>query len=151
MQKKLHFEFLEAKREENKLRNEEHTDEIVEKAKVIARHRDQLRNQKEVERKKKKLEAERKAQLEKEIRERGMLEVRQKIEQKKDKMRKEEQEFESIIRDIKLKRQFLQQGKAVVEENAFRQIEDGVERKIRNRQNKDLIEQYEREQVHVFL
>ena len=38
---------------------------------------------------------------------------------------------------------------AVVEEKAFKQIEDGLENKINNRQNKDLIEQQIKESVKV--
>jgi hypothetical protein len=36
-----------------------------------------------------------------------------------------------------------------VEEKAFKQIEDGLERKINNRQNKDLIDQQIKESVKV--
>ena len=57
--------------------------------------------------------------------------------------------FQKKIREIKLQRQFLQLGRAAVEEKAHKQIEDGLERKINNRQNQDLIDQQLQEAVNV--
>ena len=48
IQKKLKAEYCESKREENKLKNEEHFDNLMEKARTISDHRDKLRNQREV-------------------------------------------------------------------------------------------------------
>ncbi len=45
------------------------------------------------------------------IREKSLIEVQKKIEKKKNSFKKEEEEFEKKIREIKLKRQYLQQGK----------------------------------------
>ena len=87
----------------------------------------------------------------KEIREKNLFEVKEKIEKKKSKIKKEEEIFEKKIREINLQRQYLQQGKAVVEEKAFKQIEDGLERKINDKQNKDLIDQELKESVKVSL
>jgi hypothetical protein len=142
-------EYLNAKREENKLKQEEKNETLITKAKTIAEHRDKLRNQKEIERKMKKDTKEQVANLQKEIREKSLFEVKSKIEEKKMKIKKEEEVFEKKIREIKLQRQYLQQGRAVVEEKAFKQIEDGLERKINDRQNKDLIDQEAKESVKV--
>lgn len=49
--------------------------------------------------------------LQTEIREKSLLEVKKKIEIKKNTSKKEEEEFEKKIREIKLKRQYLQLGK----------------------------------------
>ncbi len=91
-----------------------------------------------------------------EIREKAVLELKEKISTKKKNKRIEEEDFERVIREIKLQRQYLQQGRvritinqAVVEEKAYKQIEDGIERKMNDNQNKDLIEQQERETVKV--
>ena len=46
-----------------------------------------------------------------EIREKTLFQLKNKIETKKRKKNIEEQEFEKVIREIKLQRQFLQQGK----------------------------------------
>lgn len=46
-----------------------------------------------------------------EIREKCLFQLKQKIELKKSKKKKEEDEFEKLIREIKLQRQYLQQGR----------------------------------------
>ena len=77
--------------------------------------------------------------------------MKQKIETKKEQLRKEDEIFQKKIREIKLQRQFLQLGRAAVEEKAFKQIEDGLERKINDRQNQDLVDQQKQEAVNVSL
>jgi hypothetical protein len=111
LQKKFYREYEEAKREENKLKSEERTEEFLQKAKTIAKHRDDLRNQKEVERRQKKEQKEKKEQVEREIREKSLFEVKGKIENKKLKLKKEDEEFQKKIREIKLQRQYLQLGR----------------------------------------
>jgi hypothetical protein len=148
-QKQFVENFLHAKREENKIKQDEKSENMINKAKIIADHRDKLRNLKEVERKNKKENIEILNNLQKEIREKSLFEVKSKIQKKKQKIKKEEEEFEKKIREIKLQRQYLQQGKAVVEEKAFKQIEDGLERKINDRQNQELIDQEVKESVKV--
>jgi hypothetical protein len=64
-------------------------------------------------------------------------------------MRREDAAFEKKIREIKLQRQYLKLGRAQVEEKAYKQIEDGIERKINNQQNKNLFEQAGKESVKV--
>lgn len=54
-QKVFYLNYIDAKKEENKIKNEDKVDELVEKAKLISMERDRLRNQKEIERKNKKL------------------------------------------------------------------------------------------------
>ncbi len=56
MQKQLQREYIESKKEENKLKNEERVEQILEKAKEISIARDKLKNEKEVERQAKKAE-----------------------------------------------------------------------------------------------
>ena len=85
--------------------------------------------------------------MKKQIREKNLFEVKQKIENKKDRLRKEDEIFQKKIREIQLQRQFLQLGRAVVEEKQFKMIEDGLERKINDKQNQDLIDQEQKEEV----
>ena len=69
-------------------------------------------------------------------------------EKKIESVRKEFDEiFQKKIREIKLQRQFLQLGRDAVEFKQFKQIEDGVERKINDRQNQDLIDQLALEKI----
>jgi hypothetical protein len=54
-QKVYYQNYVKAKQEENRIKNEDKVNELVEKAKIISMERDKLRNQKEVVRKNKKL------------------------------------------------------------------------------------------------
>jgi len=56
VQKKLERDYVESKKEENRLKNEERVEEILDKAKEISIARDKLKNAKEMERQKKKEE-----------------------------------------------------------------------------------------------
>ena len=147
LQKRMHLDEIKSKKEENKLRMQERADELVNKAQIIQENRDRLRNIKEIERKAKKdaIIAE-KARI-KAQREKSLFEVKQKIENKKQKLKREDEIFQKKIREIKLQRQFLQLGRDAVEFKQFKQIEDGVERKINDRQNQDLIDQLALEKI----
>ena len=81
------------------------------------------------------------------MREKNLYELKEKMKNKKDELRKEDEIFQKKIREINLQRQFLQQGRAAVEQKRFKQIEDGMERKVNNRQNQDLVDQYLKEKV----
>ena len=147
LQKKMHLDEIKSKKEENKLRMQERADELVNKAQIIQENRDRLRNMKEIERKAKKDAIIREKERIKAMREKSLFEVKQKIENKKQKLKKEDEIFQKKIREIKLQRQFLQLGRDAVEFKQFKQIEDGVERKINDRQNQDLIDQLALEKI----
>ena len=147
LQKRMHLDEIKSKKEENKLRMQERADELVNKAQIIQENRDRLRNQKEIERKAKKDAIIREKERVKAAREKSLFEVKQKIENKKQKLKKEDEIFQKKIREIKLQRQFLQLGRDAVEFKQFKQIEDGVERKINDRQNQDLIDQLALEKI----
>ena len=147
LQKKMHNQLINAKREENKLLMIEKNENLMEKANKIALNRDKMRNKKEVE-KKMKIEAlKEKEELIKKMKEKNLMEVKEKIENKKDEFRKEDEKFQKKIREIQLQRQFLQQGSSIVEEKKFKMFEDGLERKINDRQNQLLIDQEQKEVV----
>ena len=147
LQKRMHLDEIKSKKEENKLRMQERADELVNKAQIIQENRDRLRNMKEIERKAKKDAIIREKERIKAMREKSLFEVKQKIENKKQKLKKEDEIFQKKIREIKLQRQFLQLGRDAVEFKQFKQIEDGVERKINDRQNQDLIDQLALEKI----
>ena len=148
IQKKMRLDFINSKKEENKLKQEERTENLMNKAKIISENRDKLRNLKEIERKKKKDEIIEKNEMLKKIREKSLFELENKILEKKNQLRKEDEMFQKKIREIALQRQFLQLGHAAVEEKKFKQIEDGLERKINNQQNQNLIDQELKETVN---
>lgn len=141
IQKKFFDEWEISKREENKIKNEEKVDILAMKAEKIAKFRERNRIKKHKKRIEYLEEIEHKKELWQEKHELNVLEVKKKIERKKKKLKKENEEFEMKIREIKLQQQFLQLGRAEVEEKAFKQIEEGLERKIKVRQNKELLEQ----------
>ena len=147
IQKKMRLDEINAKREENILIMKEKNNDLFEKAQRIIENRDKLRNIKEIERKMKKDSLKEKEEIMKQIREQNLFEVKQKIESKKDKLRREDEIFQKKIREIQLQRQFLQLGRAVVEEKQFKMIEDGLERKINDKQNQVLIDQEQKEEV----
>ena len=147
LKKRMHADEKKKKKEENKLRMQERADEIVNKAQIIQENRDRLRNMKEIERKAKKDAILAEKERIKAAREKSLFEVKQKIENKKQKLKKEDEIFQKKIREIKLQRQFLQLGRDAVEFKQFKQIEDGVERKINDRQNQDLIDQLALEKI----
>lgn len=70
------------------------------------------------------------------------LEVHSKIMAKKQRMKEEDEEVMRLAREIKLKKQYLNADQEKVEEQAWKNIEDGAEREIKQRQNKKLIDQY---------
>ena len=147
LQKRMLADEIKSKKEENKLRMQERADELVNKAQIIQENRDRLRNQKEIERKAKKDAKIAEKERLRMAREKSLFEVKQKIENKKQKLKKEDEIFQKKIREIKLQRQFLQLGRDAVEFKQFKQIEDGMERKINDRQNQDLIDQLALEKV----
>ena len=148
LQKRMLADEIKSKKEENKLRMQERADELINKAQIIQENRDRLRNQKEIERKAKKDARIAEKERLRIAREKSLFEVKQKIENKKQKLKKEEEIFQKKIREIKLQRQFLQLGRDAVEFKQFKQIEDGMERKINDRQNQDLIDQLALEKVN---
>ncbi len=114
MQKKFLEEYVEAKKEENRLKQSEKNEDYIQKANLVMNYRDQLRNEKEIERKNKMEKKNQEAEMKKKIREKNLLEVKEKIEGKKNKLKKEEEILEKKIREIKLQRQYLQQGRVII-------------------------------------
>ena len=72
--------------------------------------------------------------------EKGLLEVHGKIEKKKKEKAEEEARLAQELKEIRLQRQYLNANAAMVEEQAWRQLEAGKERQIRNNQNERLID-----------
>jgi len=147
LQKQMLIDQINSKKCENKLKMQERSDMIANKLSIIEETRDKLKNDKEIERKNKKDALELKKKQQKEQREKSLFEVKEKIQNKKAKMKEEYEIFQKKIRDIALQRQFLQHGRDAVEFKQFKQIEEAVERKINDRQNKDLINQLATEKI----
>ena len=148
IQKKMHQDEINAKREENKLKMSERTDEMMEKANFIMNYRDKKRNEREIKRQQKLDEIKSQDDLKKQIHEYNVFEAKKNLENKREQLRKEDEIFMKKIHEINLQRQFLKQGRSAVEEKIYHMMEDGMERKVTNRQNQDLIDQQKKESIN---
>lgn len=81
--------------------------------------------------------------------EKGLMEVYDKINQKKKGKKQEEDRLAKELKEIKLQRQYLNANRAMVEEKAWKELEAGAERKIRNDQNQKLIDQCRVNEIQV--
>lgn len=73
-------------------------------------------------------------------REKGLQEVYEKINKKKKEKKVEEDRLAKELKEIKLQRQYLNANRAMVEEKAWKELEAGAERQIRDGQNQRLID-----------
>ena len=148
IQKKMHLDEINSKREENKLKMSEKNDEILQKANFIMNYRDKMRNEREIKRQKKLDDMKNQENLKRQIHEFNAFEARKNLENKREKLRKEDEIFMKKLHEINLQRQFLKQGRSAVEEKIYHMMEDGMERKVTNRQNQDLIDQQKKESIN---
>lgn len=77
------------------------------------------------------------------------MEVYEKINKKKKDKKTEEDRLAKELKEIKLQRQYLNANKAMVEEKAWKELEAGAERKVRNAQNQRLIDQCKINEIKV--
>ena len=129
------------KREENLKFKEEYAQKLMQEADKIYEARGQRKQanedkRSEKQRKQDDLDAKMKA-----AREKGLMEVYEKINHKKKEKKQEEDRLAKELKEIKLQRQYLNANRAMVEEKAWKELEGGAERKVRNAQNQKLIDQ----------
>ena len=77
----------------------------------------------------------------KQIREQGLIEAYEKINKKKKDKKEEDERLAKELKEIRLQRQYMNANAAMVEEKAWKELEAGAERQIRNNQNERLIDQ----------
>ena len=148
LQKKMTSDKIECKKEENKLKMLQRADDLYNKALMIQENRNKLRNMKEMERKYKK---EQKDSLDEKYRierENNIIKCKKELEDKKNKMRKEDENFLKRIRDIKLQLQYNKVGADQVEYKHNENNELGLERKYKNIQNKILEDKLAEEKIN---
>ena len=149
LQKKMLSDEINSKKEENKLKMKERADDLINKALIIQENRDKLRNQKEIERKMKKEERDNLNERYRIERERNIFKYKQTIEDKKKRLKNEDEMFQKKIREIKLQQQFNQLGRDAVEFKQFQNIEDGMEKKVNDKQNQALVDQLAEERINM--
>ena len=148
LQKKMTSDEIECKKEENKLKMLQRADDLYNKALMIQENRNKLRNMKEMERKYKK---EQKDSLDEKYRierENNIMKCKKELEDKKNRMRKEDENFLKRIREIKLQLQYNKVGADLVEYKHNENNELGLERKYNNIQNKILEDKMAEEKIN---
>ena len=131
---------VEFKRETNLTRKEEEAQKLMEDAKKIEEARSRRKAQNDARRQKQQFDADSLAAKTKAAREKGLLEVHGKIQTKKNTKAEEEARLAQELKEIRLQRQYLNANAAMVEEQAWKQLEAGKERQIRDNQNDRLID-----------
>jgi hypothetical protein len=77
----------------------------------------------------------------KKIREQGIIDAYEKINKKKKDKKAEDDRLAKELQEIRLQRQYMNAIAAMVEEKAWKELEAGAERQIRQTQNERLIDQ----------
>ncbi|CAD8195383.1 unnamed protein product [Paramecium pentaurelia] len=139
----------EEKRKEIVQSKDEYLSSMQKKVLEIKAHRRAETQQKNMEREAKKLKKQKEEELRKKIREEQLIEVQNKISQKKQIKSAEEQRIAAEVRETKLRQQYMNANKAMVEMKAWKSQQDGLEREIKNRQNEKLIVQEGIESVNL--
>ena len=129
---------VEFKRETNMTRKEQEAAKLMEEAKKIEEARMKRKAQNDARRTNKANAQADLAAKTKAAREKGLLEVHGKIQTKKKEKAEEEARLAQELKEIRLQRQYLNANAAMVEEQAWKQLEAGKERQIRNNQNERL-------------
>lgn len=148
-QKRQQEQEVEFKRESNLTKKEQEAQKLMDEAAKIEEARNRRKAQNDQRRMKKQSDADSLAAKTKAAREKGLLEVHGQIETKKKEKAAEEARLAQELKEIRLQRQYLNANAAMVEEQAWKQLEAGKERQIRNNQNERLIEQCGANQIQV--
>ena len=138
---------INSRREDNIRAKELKAQDLSEKVNKITEHRNTRAKKHEEDKKKKQEEKEEKERIYQEVREKGLLNAYEKINAKKQARMIEQKKLEKELKEIKLKRQYLNANRALVEEKAWKEHEAGAEREAKNRQANSLIEQERIERI----
>ena len=130
--KRLREQELAAKREDNLKNKEEGVKKLMDEAAKIQDAREQRKKLNEERRDQKAREKEEHEAKVRAAKEKGMVEVYEKINKKKKDKKAEEERLAKELKEIKLQRQYLNANAAMVEEMRYKELEAGAERKIRN-------------------
>ena len=132
---------IDFKREQNLAKKEREAVTLIEDAKKIEEARKKRKEQAELRREQEEKDAAAREAARVAAREKGLLEVYDKISNKKKIKRDEEERLAKELKEIKLQRQYLNANAAMVEYKAWEELEAGKERAIRENQNFKLLEQ----------
>lgn len=147
--KRERMQDIDYKRETNMKKKEDEAKQLIEEAKSIEAARIKRKQQNDDRRQKAKEDELALQQKKKEIREKGLLQAYENINKKKTDKQIEEERLAKELKEIKLQRQYLNANAAMVEEKAWKELEAGKERQIRDDQNKKLIGQCKVNEIKV--
>ncbi len=129
------------KREQNLAKKEREAVTLIEDANKIEEARKKRKVQADLRREQQEKDAAVREAVRVAVRDKGLVEVYDKISTKKKIKREEEERLAKELKEIKLQRQYLNANAAMVEYKAWEELEGGKERAIRNNQNFKLLEQ----------
>lgn len=131
----------EMKRQNNILQKDKEADELLSTASKIEEARNKRKAENDQKRAEKKRYQEEMEEKKRQIREQGLIEAYEKINKKKRDKKEEDERLAKELKEIRLQRQYMNANAAMVEEKAWKELEAGAERQIRNNQNDRLIDQ----------
>ena len=120
------------KRDDNLKQKENGVKKLMDEAAKIQEAREQRRMDNEAKRDQKVKEKEEYEIRLKAAKDKGLVEVYEKINKKKKDKKAEEERLAKELKEIKLQRQYLNANAAMVEEMRYKELEGGAERKVRN-------------------
>lgn len=131
----------ENKRQQNLSAKDRANQDLISTATKIEDARQKRKDENDRKRDEKNRHAEELAMKKKEIKDRNTEMAYNKINKKKLDKKAEDERLAKELKEIRLNRQYMNANAAMVEEKAWKELESGAERQIRNNQNSKLIDQ----------
>lgn len=138
---------LEDKRELNLQNKDFKQGQLLEKADNLSKIRSQARSEANDRAEKVALKKLQEEEQRERIREQCIIEASEKIKKKKNMKREEEARLRRELKEISIKRQFLQANAEMVESKAHGEQQKGLEREAKERQNNTLLEQKKKNDI----
>lgn len=121
-------------------RKDQEASELLDTASKIQEARNKRKAENDLRRKQKKEEQEAMEAKKQTIREQGLRDAYERISKKKKDKQDEDERLAKELKEIRLQRQYMNANAAMVEEKAWKELEAGAERQIRDQQNIRLID-----------
>ena len=131
----------EKKRQEQNAKRDQEAEELLHTASKIEEARQKRKIDNDNRREEKKKAAEALEEIKRQIKEKNLIKAYEKISKKKLDKKREDERLAKELKEIRLNRQYMNANAAMVEEKAWKELEQGAERQIMNNQNKKLNDQ----------
>jgi len=130
----------EKKRQDNLARKDKEAADLLDTASKIQDARERRKAGNDLKRQQKLEDQQALEEQKRQIREQGLIEAYDKINKKKNDKRVEDERLAKELKEIRLQRQYMNANAAMVEEKAWKELEAGAERQVRDNQNDRLID-----------